>query len=47
MVNECELLSNINKLHTTKLGIERIKQNLGLETDEVVEWCILAIRQSD
>ena len=47
MINDCELLNNINKLHTTKLGIERVKQNLGLETDEVVEWCKQAIKQSD
>jgi len=47
MVHDCELLSNIDKLHTTKLGINRIKQNLGLETDNVVEWCRQAIKQSD
>jgi len=32
------LLSNIDKIHTTKLGIERIKKNLKIDTD-VVEYC--------
>lgn len=33
------LLSNIDKVHTTKLGIDRIKKNLKIDTDDVVEWC--------
>lgn len=33
------LLTNIDKVHTTKLGIERIKKNLNLETNDVVEYC--------
>ena len=34
-----ELISNIHLLHTTELGAERIKTNLGLKTDNVIEWC--------
>ncbi len=34
-----DLLRNLNKLHTTKLGAERIKRNLSLDTDDVVDWC--------
>lgn len=34
-----ELLLNIDKLHTTTMGIERIKKNLQLETNDVVEYC--------
>ena len=34
-----DLIANIDKLHTTELGIERIKRNLGLETTDVVAWC--------
>lgn len=37
---------DINKLHTTLLGIERIKKNLNLDFDNVVEWCKNAILQS-
>ena len=33
-----ELLFNIDKVHTTKLGEERIKKNLLLENDDVVNY---------
>lgn len=33
------LLDNIDKIHTTEMGIERIKRNLKLDTNEVVEYC--------
>ncbi len=32
------LLSNIDKIHTTELGIERIKRNLKLNNDNVIEY---------
>lgn len=38
-MNKEILLSNIDKVHTTKLGIERIKKNLHLENENVVEFC--------
>lgn len=34
-----ELLDNLDKVHTTELGIIRIKRNLSLDTDDVVGWC--------
>ena len=34
-----ELIRNIEKVHTTELGVVRIKRNLSLDTDDVVEWC--------
>ena len=34
-----ELLKNIKKIHTTELGIVRVKNNLELETNDVVNWC--------
>lgn len=34
-----ELLKNLDKLHTTVLGIDRIKRNLSLDTEDVVDWC--------
>jgi len=34
-----ELSDNLDKLHTTELGIVRIKRNLSLDTDNVVGWC--------
>ena len=33
------LLSNLDQLHTTDLGAERIRKNLRLDTDDVVGWC--------
>lgn len=33
------LLSNIDKVHTTEMGIDRIKKNLKLDTDDVVGYC--------
>ena len=33
------LIENINKVHTTKMGIDRIKKNLKLDTIDVVKYC--------
>ena len=33
------LLKNIDNVHTTKMGIDRIKKNLKLDTDDVVDYC--------
>lgn len=33
------LLNNIDKIHTTKLGVDRIKKNLKLDTTDVVNYC--------
>lgn len=32
------LIENIDKLHTTEMGTERIKRNCQIETDDVVQW---------
>lgn len=36
-----ELLQNLDKLHTTPMGVDRIRRNLGLGDDitDVVSWC--------
>lgn len=34
-----QLLNHLDKLHTTELGVERIKRNLSLDIDDVVMWC--------
>lgn len=40
VVNDKEiLLSNVDKFHTTKMGIDRIRKNLKLDTNNVVEYC--------
>ncbi len=33
------LFDNIHKIHTTEMGIDRIKRNLKLENIDVVEYC--------
>ena len=33
------MLDHIDKIHTTELGIERIKRNLKLDTQDVVAYC--------
>ena len=42
-----DLLTNVNKIHTTDLGIIRIKKNLDLETNDVVGWCKNKIKNAD
>ncbi len=37
------LLENIDKVHTTEMGIDRIRKNLGLGDIDVVKWCKSAI----
>lgn len=38
-----DLIENIGKLHTTEMGVERIRRNLSLEAEDAVEWCRLKI----
>lgn len=37
--NQNELMLHLDQLHTTEMGVERIKRNLCLDTDDVVGWC--------
>lgn len=41
MTNSNALLQNLNHLHTTPMGIDRIRRNLSLgqEVTDVVVWC--------
>lgn len=34
-----DLLLHLNSLHTTEMGTERIRKNLSISTDDVVDWC--------
>lgn len=42
-----ELLLHLDQLHTTKLGVSRIKRNLSLDTDDVVGWCKMKTSSPD
>ena len=35
-----ELIKNLHNIHTTELGITRVKKNLELKTNDVINWCI-------
>jgi len=41
---ENDLIINLDSLHTTELGIVRIRENLGLADIDVVTWCKDKIR---
>lgn len=38
-MNKEILLKNIDKIHTTEMGVDRIKKNLKLENINIVEYC--------
>ena len=44
MKQKDELLANIEKIHTTPLGVGRIKKNLKIDSDNVVKYCIDLIK---
>jgi hypothetical protein len=40
-------LSNLDKIHTTELGEERVKKNLCLTSGDVAGWCVQKIKDAD
>lgn len=42
-----ELIKNIDKIHTTKMGVDRILRNLKLGNCDVVEYCKNKILSKD
>ncbi len=42
-----ELINNIDKIHTTVLGIDRIRKNLNLTITDVVGYCKNKIMSKD
>lgn len=39
LVDKKELLDNIDKIHTTKMGTDRIRKNLNINIDDVIVFC--------
>ena len=33
------VLNNLEKIHKTTMGVDRLKKNLHLQTDDIVGWC--------
>jgi len=42
-----DLLQNLDRLHSTELGTERIRKNLGLGVEDTVAWCKQKIQSAD
>ena len=42
-----DLLTNLDKLHTTELGFERIQKNLSLDSVDILNWCRIQIGLPD
>lgn len=38
-VGENELRRSMDRLHTTRMGAERVRRNLGLDVPDVIAWC--------
>lgn len=47
MDTDNELRQNLDKLHTTELGVERINRNLSMDSDNVVGWCKTKIQSEN
>ena len=45
-MNKKALIENIDKIHTTEMGVARIQKNLGI-TDEPVGYCISKLKKED
>ena len=46
-MNQHPLITNIESLHTTPLGVQRIKRNLSICCDDVVAYCKDSILQKN
>ena len=42
-----ELLNNLDKVCTTEMGVERIKRNIEVDVDDIVEYCKSKIKQEN
>ncbi len=42
-----ELLRNLDKVHTTEMGVDRIKRNIEVDVEDIVEYCINKIKQDN
>ena len=41
------LLENLDKVHTTEMGVDRIKRNIEVDVDDIVTYCIDKIKQEN
>ena len=44
---ENDLIKNLDKIHTTELGAQRIRRNLNLDIPDLIAWCKNGVERSD
>ena len=42
-----KLLDNLDKVHTTEMGVDRIKRNIEVDVEDIVEYCKSKIKQEN
>ena len=42
-----DLSADFDKIHSTKLGVERIRRNLSLGAVDIIEWCKTKIENAN
>ena len=42
-----EFLRNLDKVHTTEMGVDRIKRNIEVDVEDIVSYCIDKIKQDN
>ncbi|MGC6177629.1 DUF3781 domain-containing protein [Lacrimispora sp. 38-1] len=44
---ENDLIKNLDKIHTTELGVQRIRMNLSLDTPDLIAWSKNCVENAD
>lgn len=44
---EIDLIKNLDKIHTTELGAQRIRMNLSLDTPDLIAWSKNCVKNAD
>ena len=42
-----KLLNNLDKVHTTEMGVDRIKRYIEVDVEDIVAYCIDKIKQEN
>ena len=42
-----KLLNDLDKVHTTEMGVDRIKRNIEVDVEDIVAYCIDKIKQEN
>ena len=47
LLNNLDILNNLDKVHTTEMGVDRIKRNIEVDVEDIVAYCIDKIKQEN